>query len=85
MIIGIGTDILQLSRLHAWPLKRLERLSRRILTTSEIQLLASINATQVLENGKQQGIYQKAELEPMVQFLGVRYVSPFLVSATTDI
>ncbi|CAG8694191.1 14842_t:CDS:2 [Acaulospora colombiana] len=39
MIIGIGTDIVSLARLGAFPIRRLTRLATRILTSDEILLL----------------------------------------------
>ena len=80
MIVGIGTDILQLSRLHALPLRRLQRLSSRILTANETRLLANVSVSGFLEK---QGL-EPDHHETIVRFLGVRYVLPSFLDAAID-
>lgn len=73
MIVGIGTDILQLSRLQAWPLKRLQRLSNRILTTNEHRLLVAISGTGL--HGSPGSDQEGGSHQDLIRFLGVRWAA----------
>lgn len=68
MIIGVGTDILNLARLHAFPIHRLHRLSQRILTPKENLFLQHILSQ------------SSSEQQPLVKFLGVRYIAPMFLN-----
>jgi hypothetical protein len=90
MIIGIGNDILQLSRLHAWPLRRLQRLLTRILTTNERKLLASntgIEPSLFLEKRQRHSHHDaesQGQMETIVRFVSVRYISHLLCVSGTN-
>lgn len=82
MIIGIGTDILNLSRLHAFSPFRLNRLATRILTTNELQFLkgrlgdSQIDASAVEERSITKFTKTNGpNKDRLVAFLGVRYAN----------
>jgi phosphopantetheinyl transferase (holo-ACP synthase) len=82
MIIGIGTDILNLARLHAFSPFRLNRLATRILTTNELQFLKKRLAdSQIAGSDVEEGSITKftetngPNRDRLVAFLGVRYVN----------
>ena len=69
MIVGVGTDILSLARLQAFSSNRLARLSKRILTEKEWNLLqmhtVKSETTSPVDDSK-------VRLERTSRFLGVR-------------
>ncbi|PVF99022.1 hypothetical protein CPB86DRAFT_774562 [Serendipita vermifera] len=91
MIIGIGTDIVSLARLSAFPIRRLTRLATRILTSDELLLLkkslgapTSLGAdpsavgspnAQFLHELRDEDRWDTHKKDKLAQYLGVRWAA----------